>query len=79
MEAWTLAEQCRAASPVMVKDAEQAILGAFRSPIAQGHSDNIKTLGWVTDIGIIFKAPQLIKGAFEIVKQGFSAPAAQEN
>lgn len=78
MEAWALAKQCRAASPV-VKDAEWAILGAFRSPIAQGHSDNIKTSGWVTDIGIIFKAPQLIKGAFEIVKQGFSAPAAQEN
>lgn len=79
MEAWALAEQCRAASPVMVKDAEWAILGGFRSPIAQGHSDNIKTLGWDTDIGIISKAPQLIKGAFEIVKQGFSAPAAQEN
>ena len=27
----------------------------------------------------IFKAPQLIKGALKIVKQGFSAPAVQEN
>lgn len=79
---WSLGPRQRDAElsvRLMVKDAKWAILGAFRSPTAQGHSDHIKTSGWDTDIGIIFKAPQLIKGVLKIVKQGFSAPAAQEN
>ena len=41
-----------------VKDVKWTILGAFRSPVAQRHSNNdIRTSGWDPDTSIFLKLP----------------------